>query len=52
MLGIPDVWIWSAYLLCLLSAAACVVYGLTHWNKGAENEQQQIEEETAWEKVQ
>ena len=26
VLGIPDPWIWIAYLLCLASAALCVVH--------------------------
>lgn len=51
MLGIPDFWIWSAYLLCILSAAACVIYGLINWNKGSDNEIKQIQEESNWEKV-
>lgn len=42
MLGIPDFWIWSAYILCILSAIGCVVYGLVNWNKGGDNEQKQI----------
>ena len=46
MLGIKDPWILSAYLLCLLSTAICVVYGLLCWNKGAETEPQQ--EDKAW----
>lgn len=36
MLGIDDPLIWSAYLLCLLSALLCVVYGVVNWNKGDE----------------
>ncbi|WP_114295764.1 symporter small accessory protein [Anaerobacterium chartisolvens] len=32
-LGIPDSGIWSAYILCILSALACVIYGLYNWNK-------------------
>jgi len=48
-LGIPDFWIWSAYLLCILSAAACVVYGLYNWNRGNDDEHRQIEEERDWE---
>jgi hypothetical protein len=51
MLGIPDFWIWSAYLLCILSAVLCVVYGLINWNKGANNENKQMQEESNWEKV-
>ena len=49
VLGIPDFWIWSAFLLCIASAAACVVYGLFNWNKGSDNEDKQIEEEKKWE---
>lgn len=51
MLGMPDHWIWSAFILCILSAGACVVYGLVNWNKGAENEQTQIQEENSREKT-
>lgn len=49
MLGINDPWIWSAYLLCIISAAICVVYGIMNWNKGAEHEKEDIKEEQAWE---
>lgn len=51
MFGIPDPWIWSTYLLCILSAALCVAYGLINWNKGAEEEKLQVSEEVAWEKA-
>ena len=36
MLGIDDPKIWSAYILCILSALFCVIYGLVNWNKGDE----------------
>ena len=36
MLGINDPKIWSVYLLCILSALFCVVYGVINWNKGDE----------------
>ncbi len=36
MFGIEAPSIWLAYLLSLLSALLCVVYGIIHWNKGAE----------------
>ncbi|NJD04432.1 MAG: hypothetical protein FIA99_17985 [Ruminiclostridium sp.] len=49
MLGIPDASIWLAYILCILSAGACIVYGLINWNKGSENEQIHIQEEVKWE---
>ncbi len=28
VLGIPDPWIWMAYLLCLASTALCVVHAV------------------------
>lgn len=36
MLGFGDFGIFSAYMLCILSALACVVYGMVNWNKGEE----------------
>jgi len=36
VLGIADPWVLLAYLLCILSALLCVVYGLINWNKGEE----------------
>jgi hypothetical protein len=51
MLGIPDFWISIVYVLCVLSAVLCVAYGLYNWNKGGDNEKQQIEEEKKWEKA-
>lgn len=36
MLGIPDPGVWTAYLLCILSAVFCIVYGIISWNKGEE----------------
>jgi len=49
MLGINDPWILAVYLLCLCSAAACVIYGVLNWNKGGDNEPAEIKEETTWE---
>ena len=34
MLGIEDKYVSLAYLLCILSAALCVIYGLINWNRG------------------
>jgi hypothetical protein len=48
MMGITDPWILTAYLLCILSTLACIVYGYLNWNKGAENEIAQISEEAKW----
>jgi len=36
MLGLGDFSIFSAYVLCILSAIACVVYGAVNWNKGSD----------------
>ncbi len=49
MLGINDPWIWGVYLLCILSALLCVIYGIANWNKGGELEAVEISEELAWE---
>jgi hypothetical protein len=48
MFGITDPWILMAYLLCILSTLACIVYGYLNWNKGAENETAQISEVDKW----
>lgn len=50
MLGIPDVWIVTAYLSCLAAAGFCVGYGIKNWNTGSENEMQQVAEEELWQK--
>ncbi len=36
VLGIESPGVWLAYLLSLISAVACVVYGIVNWNKGEE----------------
>ena len=36
MPGIPDPWVWLAYVLCFLSALACVFYSWRNWNRGDE----------------
>ena len=33
-MGISDPQIWMAYVLCIISALICVVYGALNWNKG------------------
>lgn len=37
MLGIQDPMIWSAYLLCVLATAYCVIHGLIYWNRDDEH---------------
>ncbi|MDM7940510.1 MAG: hypothetical protein QUS07_09240 [Methanothrix sp.] len=51
MLGIDDPWIWGVYVLCILSALLCVIYGIINWNRGGELEALEIKEEAAWEAV-
>ncbi|NMC11234.1 MAG: hypothetical protein GYA39_09760 [Methanothrix sp.] len=51
MLGIDDPWIWGVYVLCILSALLCVIYGIVNWNRGGELEALEIKEEAAWEAV-
>lgn len=36
MLGISDGWVFLAYILSILSAVICVIYGILTWNKGDE----------------
>ena len=38
MFGIPDPAVWLAVLFCLLSTAACVLYGLVKWNSDGEKQ--------------
>jgi hypothetical protein len=33
VLGMPDPWIWGAYVLLIVSTLLCVVYGIINWNK-------------------
>jgi len=48
VLGIPDFWIWSAFLLSVGSTLLCVIYGAINWNRGGNDESQQIDEEVQW----
>lgn len=48
MLGLGDFSIFAAYTLCILSAIACVLYGIINWNKGADKED---ETDKAWSKT-
>ena len=36
MPGIDDPYVLAAYLLCIASTAACVIYGAITWNRGDE----------------
>lgn len=49
MLGIPDLSISLAYILCVAAALLCLVYGIIMWNKGGgDAEEAEIEEEAKW----
>jgi hypothetical protein len=48
MFGLHDFWIVSAYVLCILSAVLCVVYGIVNWNKGADTESSEMAGEKQW----
>ncbi len=48
MLGMGDFSIFLAYVLCIASALACVVYGIVKWNKGAETESE-LKKDVNWE---
>ncbi len=37
MFGIDDVYVWLAFVLCVLSTILCIVYGIIRWNKGSED---------------
>lgn len=36
MFGLGDFSILAVYGLCILSALACIVYGIINWNKGGD----------------
>ena len=44
VLGIPDPWIWMAYLLCLAATALCVVRAVFY----ARREEEPTPADTAW----
>ena len=36
MLGLADGWVFSAYVLCILSSILCVAYGIRNWDRDEE----------------
>lgn len=48
MLGIQDPWVVAAYLLCILSALICVVWGVFTWSKPAVGDDEPEEEIRHW----
>jgi len=49
MLGLGDFSVFAAYVLCILSAILCVVYGAVNWNKGGDVSPEVAAEEARWE---
>jgi len=50
MFGFQDLGVSLAYLLTILSALLCVVYGIINWNHPREDQVSEIKEEQNWEK--
>lgn len=51
--GLDGFSIFLGYLLTILSALACLIYGIRNFNKGQDpQENQEIQEEVRWEKEQ
>lgn len=46
MFGIQDPWIWSVYILCILSTTLCIAYGMINWNSGTE--EKTLQEDRDW----
>jgi hypothetical protein len=49
MLGLQSVGVILAYVLTILAAVLCVVYGIVNWNKPAGNQEKEAREGAAWE---
>ena len=49
MMGIQDPWVWLAYVLSILSALLCVVWGAARWNR--EETEEPPEEVQRWAKA-
>lgn len=48
ILGIADPWVAAAYVLCILSALACVVWGVLKWNRAGVGDEEPAEEVRQW----
>lgn len=42
MLGLDSPGVYWAYIASIISAIACVVYGIINWNKGHINEKEEL----------
>lgn len=47
MFGLDNFWISLVYILSILSAIGCVIYGILYWNKG-DNDSVIMQEEKQW----
>jgi len=47
MFGLDNFWISLVYILTILSAIGCVIYGILYWNKG-DNDLEIAQEEKQW----
>lgn len=48
-LGLEGIGVFLAYAGSVLVTLFCIVYGIVFWNKPADSEINEIEEETRWE---
>lgn len=48
MFGLQNFGVLAAYLLCILSTVACVIYGAVNWNKGGSDVEEQKEKAVKW----
>ncbi len=48
MLGIPDPWVLTAYLLVPAGALLCIAYGASKWNKEGTVTEEELQEERTW----
>ncbi|MDD5009769.1 MAG: hypothetical protein PHU49_06045 [Syntrophorhabdaceae bacterium] len=50
MLGFPDIWIFTGFILTFISVLFCVIYGIINWRKGSAEKDGDYKEEIRWEK--
>lgn len=50
MFGLADLGVSLAFGLTILSAGACVVYGIVNWNLPREDMDAEVKEEMEWER--
>ena len=50
MLGFSDPWVFAGFVITILSAFFCVVYGMINWNRGSIEKDGDYREEIQWER--